>query len=146
MTRPAAATTMLDRRDIHFLRPETTAIQSIRTLIGCRLLPAVIALASVAAAGADAPLRYGQVDEHNAQVPRDHWLEDWERRAIVNFEGDYPLEGYRRLTFMMNDAEVVAAAPATVYRVLKAAGRIGTGTSTSRTSTSPARFTSYVAF
>jgi len=54
---------MLDRRDIHFLRPETTAIQSIRTLIGCRLLPAVIALASVAAAGADAPLRYGQVDE-----------------------------------------------------------------------------------
>jgi len=69
--------------------------------------------------------RYGQVNEHNAQVPRDHWLEDWERRAIVNFEGDYPLEGYRRLTFMMNDAEVVAAAPATVYRVLKAAGRIG---------------------
>ena len=63
MTRPAAATTMLDLRDIHFLRPETTAIQSIRTLIGCRLLPAMIALASVAAAGADAPQRYGQVDE-----------------------------------------------------------------------------------
>jgi putative transposase len=69
--------------------------------------------------------RYGKVNEHNAQVPRDHWLEDWERRAILDFEGNYPLEGYRRLTFMMNDAEVVAAAPATVYRVLKRAGRIG---------------------
>ena len=23
--------------------------------------------------------RYGRVNEHNAQVPRDHWLEDWER-------------------------------------------------------------------
>jgi transposase InsO family protein len=69
--------------------------------------------------------RYGKVNEHNAQVPRDHWLEDWERRAILDFERDYPLEGYRRLTFMMNDAEVVAAAPATVYRVLASAGRIG---------------------
>jgi transposase InsO family protein len=69
--------------------------------------------------------RYGKVNEHNAQVPRDHWLEDWERRAILDFEQQYPLEGYRRLTFMMNDAEVVAAAPVTVYRVLKGAGRIG---------------------
>jgi transposase InsO family protein len=32
------------------------------------------------------------------------------------------LEGYRRLTFMMLDAEVVACSPASVYRVLKAAG------------------------
>jgi transposase InsO family protein len=69
--------------------------------------------------------RYGKVNEHNARVPRDHWLEDWERRAILDYEEQHPVEGYRRLTFMMNDADVVAAAPATVYRVLKAAGRIG---------------------
>jgi transposase InsO family protein len=69
--------------------------------------------------------RYGKVNEHNAQVPRDHWLESWERQAILDFERQYPLEGYRRLTFMMNDTEVVAAAPATVYRVLKQAGQIG---------------------
>jgi putative transposase len=36
----------------------------------------------------------------------------------------YPLEGYRRLTFMMLDADVVAVSPSSVYRVLKAAGRM----------------------
>ena len=33
-----------------------------------------------------------------------------------------PREGYRRLTFMMIDADVAACSPASVYRVLKAAG------------------------
>ena len=32
------------------------------------------------------------------------------------------LEGYRRLTFMMLDADQVACSPASTYRVLKAAG------------------------
>jgi transposase InsO family protein len=66
--------------------------------------------------------RYGKVNEHNALVPRDHWLEAWERKAIVTFHYDHPLEGYRRLTYMMMDADLVAASPATVYRVLAAAG------------------------
>jgi hypothetical protein len=66
--------------------------------------------------------RYGKVNEHNALVPRDHWLEDWEKRAILDFYAEHPLEGYRRLTYMMMDADVVAASPATVYRVLAAAG------------------------
>jgi putative transposase len=68
--------------------------------------------------------RFGKVNEHNAWVPRDHWLEDWEKKAILDFEQQYPLEGYRRLAFMMLDADVVAVSPASVYRVLKAAGRI----------------------
>ena len=38
------------------------------------------------------------------------------------FHWEHPLEGYRRLTYMMMDADVVAASPATVYRILKAAG------------------------
>ena len=66
--------------------------------------------------------RYGKANEHNAWVPRDHWLDQAEKTAIVNFHEKHPLEGYRRLTFMMLDADVVAASPSSVYRVLKAAG------------------------
>lgn len=66
--------------------------------------------------------RYGKVNEHNAQVPRDHWLEDREKWAIVSYAGAHPGEGYRRLTYMMMDADIVAASPASVYRVLKNAG------------------------
>jgi len=69
--------------------------------------------------------RYGRVNEHNGSMPRDHWLEPWEREAIVAFHDRYPLEGYRRLTFMMIDQDVVAVSPATTYRVLKAADRMG---------------------
>jgi transposase InsO family protein len=68
--------------------------------------------------------RYGQANEHNGKVPRDHWLEVWERDAIVDFHDKNPLNGYRRLTFMMLDDDLVAASPTTVYRVLKAAGRL----------------------
>ena len=66
--------------------------------------------------------RYGKVNEHNAQVPRDHWLEDREKRAIVGYAREHSGEGYRRLTYMMMDGDVVAASPASVYRVLKGAG------------------------
>ena len=69
--------------------------------------------------------RYGKVNEHNAKVPRDAWLLDWERKAILDFETQRPTDGYRRLTFMMLDEDVVAATPSTVYRVLKDNGRIG---------------------
>jgi putative transposase len=55
-------------------------------------------------------------------VPRDHWLTDDEKERICVFARQNPLEGYRRLTFMMLDADVVACSPASVYRVLKAAG------------------------
>ena len=72
--------------------------------------------------------RYGKVNEHNAWIPRDWWLADWEKQAIVRFSCEYPLEGYRRLAFMMLDRDVVAASPSSVYRVLKAAGRIGRST------------------
>jgi putative transposase len=66
--------------------------------------------------------RYGKANEHNAWIPRDHWLEDTEKQAILNFHDQHPLEGYRRLTFMMLDADVVACSPASVYRILKGAG------------------------
>ncbi len=66
--------------------------------------------------------RFGKVNEHNAWVPRDHWLTDAEKEGIRCFARQHPLEGYRRLTFMMLDADVVACSPASVYRVLRAAG------------------------
>jgi len=69
--------------------------------------------------------RYGKANEHNAAVPRDHWLEPPEKEAIISYAVQHPLEGYRSLTFMMLDADVAAVAPATTYRVLKAAGLIG---------------------
>ena len=40
--------------------------------------------------------RYGKANEHNRLIPRDHWLQDWERRAIIDFHHKFPLEGYRR--------------------------------------------------
>ena len=66
--------------------------------------------------------RYGKVNEHNGWVPRDFWLEDWEKQAIIGFHLKNPLEGYRRLTFMMLDADIVAVSPTSVWRVLGRAG------------------------
>ena len=63
-------------------------------------------------------------NEHNGQVPRDWWLEDWEKKAIVEYHDKHPLDGYRRLTFMMLDDDIVAVSPSTTYRVLKAARRL----------------------
>lgn len=65
--------------------------------------------------------RYGCENRHNGSVPRDFWLEQWEKEAIIQFYGDHPLEGYRRCCYMMIDADIVAVSPATVYRVLKEA-------------------------
>src|SRR6266404_6137972 len=66
--------------------------------------------------------RYGKVNEHNVWIPRDHWLEDWERNAIIAFHQQNPLEGYRRLSFMMLDQDIVAVSPSSVWRVLGQAG------------------------
>lgn len=70
----------------------------------------------------DWQFRYGKVNEHNSWIPRDFWLTDAERRAIINYYADNPLEGYRRLTYMMMDEDIVAASPSSIYRVLLNAG------------------------
>ena len=69
--------------------------------------------------------RYGKANEHNGLIPRDWWLEPWEKEAIVHYFIDHPREGYRRLTYMMLDEDIVAVSPATVYRVLKYTGLLG---------------------
>jgi len=69
--------------------------------------------------------RYGRANEHNALVPRDFWLEDSEKVAIVAYARAHPREGYRRLAFMMLDDDVAAVSPSSVYRVLAEAQLMG---------------------
>lgn len=65
---------------------------------------------------------YGKVNEHNGSIPRDHWLEQWERDLIVDFYLEKETDGYRRCCYMMIDQDLVYCSPATVYNVLKKAG------------------------
>lgn len=58
--------------------------------------------------------RYGLTNSNHQQVPKSHWLLDWERAAIVAY--------CRRLCYRMIDEDVVYASLASVYRVLKAEG------------------------
>ena len=66
--------------------------------------------------------RYGKVNEHNGLIPRDHWLRDWEIEKIKKFYRQNPEAGYRRLAYMMLDADIVAVSATTVWRVLSEAG------------------------
>ena len=34
---------------------------------------------------------YGRAFEHNGWIPRDHWLDEWEKQAILQFHFDQPL-------------------------------------------------------
>ena len=63
--------------------------------------------------------RYGKANEHNAWIPRDHWIEDHEKQAIIAFAKEHPSVGYRRLAFMLIDHDVAAVSPTSVYRILK---------------------------
>jgi putative transposase len=66
--------------------------------------------------------RFEQSNNHNSIIPKKHWILDWEREAIINYAGTHIGEGYRRLTYMMMDDDIVAVSPSTTYRVLKLAG------------------------
>mgnify|MGYP001565832968 CR=1 FL=1 len=66
--------------------------------------------------------RYGKVNEHNSWVPRDNWLEEYEKKAILDYYQSHYQDGYRRLTFMMIDEDIVAVSSSSVYRVLAEAG------------------------
>ena len=77
--------------------------------------------------------RCGQETQHSGQQPKSHWLTDAEKTAIINYYADHRQTGYRRLTYMMLDENVVATSPSSVYRVLFEAGLLRPGaSSTSR--------------
>lgn len=63
--------------------------------------------------------RRGQANRHNGRIPKGHWLLGWERQAIVDFAMLNRDDGYRLMAYRMLDADVVAVAPSSVYRVLK---------------------------
>lgn len=70
-------------------------------------------------------LKRGDADNrHNAKTPKRGWLLEQEKRSIIAFHDQNLTEGYRRLTWMMNDQGVVAVSPSSVRRVLLEAGRI----------------------
>jgi transposase InsO family protein len=69
--------------------------------------------------------RYGCKNYHNGWIPRDWWLLDSENESIIDYYKKHPFDGYRRLTYMMLDEDIVAVSPATVYRVLSNADLLG---------------------
>ncbi|MGN7613431.1 transposase [Magnetococcales bacterium HHB-1] len=66
--------------------------------------------------------RRGVPNRHNAPIPKRHWLQDCEKERIIQFYKENYLNGYRRLSYMMLDENLVAVSPSSVYRVLKLAG------------------------
>jgi hypothetical protein len=52
----------------------------------------------------------------------DHLPIAGEKVEIIAFQQVNPLEGYRRLTYMMIDQDIVAVSPSSTYRVLKQSG------------------------
>lgn len=65
--------------------------------------------------------REGKENSHNSKQPKEGWLLEWEKKAIIKFYLENKEEGYRRVTYMMIDANIVAVSPSSVYRVLKSA-------------------------
>lgn len=66
--------------------------------------------------------RYGKDNDHNGKIPRDYWLQEWEKDKIIEFYREHSTEGYRRVSYLMLDKGLVAVSPATTYRVLAKAG------------------------
>ena len=70
-------------------------------------------------------LRQGNENAHNGHINKAHWLLSEERQAIIDYARQGNLRaGYRRMSFLMLDADIVAASPSSVYRVLKQEGLI----------------------
>lgn len=69
--------------------------------------------------------RIGIPNMHNGLVPKEHWILDSEREAVIDFFEKHPLDGYRRLSYMMIDEDIAMLSPSTVYRVLKDANLMG---------------------
>ena len=66
--------------------------------------------------------RFGQPNRHNSETPRSFWLEPWEIERIIEYRENHMDIGYKLLTYMMLDENIVAVSPSTTYRVLRKAG------------------------
>ncbi len=79
-------------------------------------------------------LRQGLPNNHNGIIPKNNWTLDWERQAVISFALAHPGEGYRRLTYIMLDENIVALSPSAVYRILKRAGLLNKWNQTKKSS------------
>ena len=66
--------------------------------------------------------RKGEETKHNGNLPKYHWLTPAEQEAIITYCRERLLQGYRRLTCLMIDENIVAASCSAVYTVLRRAG------------------------
>lgn len=66
--------------------------------------------------------RFGKPNQHNSETPRSFWLEPWEQKTIIDYKKSHIEIGYKRMTYMMLDENVVAVSPSTTYRILRNAG------------------------
>lgn len=62
--------------------------------------------------------RYGQPNQYNGAMPKNHWLLPIECEAIIEYAQSHPGIGYKRLTYMMLDNNIVAVSPSSTYRIL----------------------------
>jgi transposase InsO family protein len=63
--------------------------------------------------------KYGEPFKHNGKQPKDFWLSDEEKAAIIEYARNHSESGYRRMCYEMMDADVVAVSPTTVFRILR---------------------------
>lgn len=66
--------------------------------------------------------KYGQPFKHNGKQPKDFWLTDDEKAAIIGYAKNHSQSGYRRMCYEMTDANVAAVSPTTVFRILRENG------------------------
>ena len=63
--------------------------------------------------------RKGIPNKHNGKIPKRNWILNSEKERIIKYAKEHENEGYRRLTYMMLDEDMVAVSPATTYRILR---------------------------
>ena len=75
--------------------------------------------------------RKGIETKHNGQVPRDFWITEEEKRAVIDFYRKNKSEGYCAATYMMIDQDIAYMSSSSVYRILANSGLIRTKNSNS---------------
>ncbi len=70
--------------------------------------------------------RKGVETKHNGQIPKDFWITEEEKQAVIDFYRQNRSEGYRAATYMMIDQDVAYMSCSSVYRILSNSGLIRT--------------------
>ncbi|WP_238527707.1 IS3 family transposase [Lentisphaera araneosa] len=70
--------------------------------------------------------REGKENQHNGIQPKDFWLTEAERHAVIEYYQSHRREGYRAVTYMMIDEDIAYMSSSSVYRILSGAGLMRT--------------------